>query len=40
MIGRSSFGNPWCFLPDGRRPILAEILETMELHAKLLIDTK
>lgn len=40
MIGRASFGNPWCFLPDGRRPILAEILEVMELHAKLLIDTK
>jgi tRNA-dihydrouridine synthase len=40
MIGRSSFGNPWCFLPDGRRPVLEEILETMELHAKLLIDTK
>jgi tRNA-dihydrouridine synthase len=40
MIGRSSFGNPWCFLPDGRRPVLEEILATMELHAKLLIDTK
>lgn len=40
MIGRASFGNPWCFLPDGRRPALSEILEVMELHAKLLIDTK
>lgn len=40
MIGRASFGNPWCFLPDGKRPVLEEILETMELHARLLIDTK
>ena len=40
MIGRASFGNPWCFLPDGRRPVLREILEVMELHAKLLIETK
>lgn len=40
MIGRASFGNPWCFLPDGKRPTLAEILEVMELHARLLIETK
>lgn len=40
MIGRASFGNPWCFLPDGRRPDLNEVLSTMELHAKLLIETK
>lgn len=40
MIGRASFGNPWCFLPDGRRPTLQEVLSTMELHAKLLIETK
>jgi tRNA-dihydrouridine synthase B len=40
MIGRASFGNPWCFLPDSRRPPLSEILETMELHARLLIETK
>jgi len=40
MIGRASFGNPWCFLPGNPRPKLEEILLTMELHAKLLIDTK
>ncbi len=40
MIGRASFGNPWCFLPDGKRPTLAEILEIMEVHAHLLIETK
>jgi tRNA-dihydrouridine synthase B len=40
MIGRASFGNPWCFLPDGHRPTLGEILEIMELHARLLIETK
>jgi tRNA-dihydrouridine synthase B len=40
MIGRASFGNPWCFLPDGHRPVLREILEVMELHARLLIQTK
>jgi tRNA-dihydrouridine synthase B len=40
MIGRASFGNPWCFLPDGRKPTLEEVLQTMELHAKLLIETK
>lgn len=40
MIGRGSFGNPWCFLKDGRRPTLSEILEVMELHARLLIETK
>lgn len=40
MIGRASFGNPWCFLPNGHRPMLQEILEVMELHARLLIETK
>jgi tRNA-dihydrouridine synthase len=27
-------------LPDGHRPVLREILEVMELHARLLIQTK
>ncbi len=40
MIGRGSYGNPWCFLPDGRRPVLEEILATMEIHARLCIETK
>ncbi|MDD2745239.1 MAG: tRNA-dihydrouridine synthase family protein [Candidatus Gracilibacteria bacterium] len=40
MIGRASFGNPWCFLPGSYCPTLEEILVTMELHARLLIDTK
>ena len=40
MIGRASFGNPWCFLSSGKRPVLQEILEVMELHARLLIETK
>lgn len=40
MIGRASFGNPWCFLPGSYCPTLEEILVTMELHATLLIETK
>lgn len=40
MIGRACFGNPWCFLADGHKPSLRKILEVMELHAKLLIETK
>ena len=40
MIGRASFGNPWCFLPGGRKPTLAEILDTMALHARLMVDHK
>lgn len=40
MIGRASFGNPWCFTTDGHQPTLREILEIMELHARLLIETK
>ncbi len=32
MIGRHSFGNPWCFLPEVYTPTLGEILDTMELH--------
>ena len=40
MIGRASFGNPWCFLPGKITPTLGEIIDTMELHAKLLIENK
>lgn len=40
MIGRSSFGNPWSFLPGGYRPTLREILEVMERHASYLIEYK
>lgn len=36
MIGRASFGNPWCFLPGNYEPTLWEILETMEVHGNLL----
>jgi tRNA-dihydrouridine synthase len=40
MIGRASFGNPWCFLPWNYKPTLDEILNTMELHGKLLWEAK
>lgn len=40
MIGRSSFGNPWCFLPGGYQPTLGEILDTMRLHGDLLWQVK
>lgn len=40
MIGRKSFGNPWCFLPWNSIPTLQEILETMEFHAEKLVETK
>lgn len=40
MIGRKSFGNPWCFLAWDYHPALAEILEIMEFHAQKLIETK
>lgn len=54
MIGRGSFGNPWCFLSrehlskedqkyfvDGQyHPTLEKILETMEFHAKKLVEVK
>lgn len=40
MIGRSSFGNPWCFRPGKYVPTLREILEKMDRHADLLISTK
>jgi tRNA-dihydrouridine synthase B len=40
MIGRASFGNPWCFLPGGYEPTLHEILTTMSEHGKLLWQWK
>lgn len=40
MIGRASFGNPWCFLSGDYEPTLEEILTTMELHGKLLWENK
>ena len=36
MIGRASFGNPWCFLSKDYEPTLSEILDTMEYHGDLL----
>lgn len=40
MIGRSSFGNPWCFLPGGYIPTLSEILTIMHEHGQLLVENK
>ena len=40
MIGRASFGNPWCFLPGNYEPTLGEILDTMENHGRLLWEWK
>lgn len=40
MIGRSSFGNPWCFLSGGYIPTLAEILTIMHEHGQLLVENK
>lgn len=40
MIGRKSFGNPWCFLPGKYTPDLKEILTIMSEHAQLLFETK
>lgn len=40
MIGRCSFGNPWCFLPGKYSPTLQEILESMLFHAIKLVETK
>lgn len=40
MIGRASFGNPWCFLPWNHNPTLWEILEIMEKHGNLLWEWK
>ena len=40
MIGRKSFGNPWCFLPWGYIPTLNERIDIMKEHARLLIELK
>ena len=40
MIGRSSFGNPWCFLSGGYAPTLSEILAIMHEHGRLLVEHK
>ncbi len=40
MIGRASFGNPWCFLPGKYIPTFSEILDTMRLHGDLLWQVK
>lgn len=40
MIGRSSFGNPWCFIPSNYEPTLGEILDTMWDHWDLLWEVK
>ncbi len=40
MIGRASFGDPWCFAPGRPIPTLREVLDMMRLHAGLLIETK
>ena len=40
MIGRASFGNPWCFTPGWYNPTLNEMLEAMEFHATQLVATK
>ncbi|MBX9809817.1 tRNA-dihydrouridine synthase [Candidatus Gracilibacteria bacterium] len=40
MIGRASFGNPWCFLPGNYEPTLGEILDVMKEHGDLLWTCK
>lgn len=40
MIGRWSFGNPWCFLPWNYEPTLSEILEMMLFHGNALVECK
>jgi len=40
MIGRHSFGNPWCFLPGRYSPTLREILDTMQEHGDVLWQYK
>lgn len=40
MIGRKSFGNPWCFIPWWYMPTLDERLDIMKEHARLLIEIK
>ncbi|NDK08003.1 dihydrouridine synthase [Candidatus Gracilibacteria bacterium] len=52
MIGRATFGNPWCFMKEQESvlpgkfingqyfPTLGEILEIMQFHASKLMETK
>lgn len=40
MIGRASFGNPWCFLPWDYTPTLTEIIQTIKRHGDLLWEMK
>lgn len=40
MIGRASFGNPWCFLPGKYIPTLSEVLDTMIIHGEFLWQWK
>ena len=40
MIGRCSFGNPWCFLPWNYQPTLEEVLSVMQFHASKLVEVK
>lgn len=40
MIGRASFGDPWCFVPWGYQPTLWEILEMMSFHGNALVNCK
>lgn len=40
MIGRWSFWNPWCFLPNHYKPTLKEVLDMMLFHSKALEENK
>lgn len=40
MIGRAAIGNPWCFLGDGSKPELEEVLKTMQRHGDMIIERK
>lgn len=40
MIGRGSFGNPWCFVPGWYEPTLWEIFDMMIFHAQALVNCK
>ena len=39
MIGRGSFGNPWCFSETNPNPSQEEILNVTRRHAELLAET-
>lgn len=40
MIGRASFGNPWCFAKNKKEITMRERLDIMQNHAELLIELK